>query len=543
MILLKHHSNIKRRGILVKSNSFLVAYICLQCILCVLLFSCTHSHQNAVQSPTETNSRESPPDGEQTAPEEHVVILENLYSGQVEEQWLRRGDILRIGQFQLVYQEGHEYRYIDTEGSLEINGQFVGVSFNNYASNVIPEEVEEFRGRTQAIKIEGSGELDPTIAEAIEQMASDHFSLELVLEDVEDPKLNRLDGLALKLEHLVIRAPRMVDSALASLAQFTNLRSLEIESEEVSNDGLAHLSGLANLEQLSLPMGISDAGLSHISQLSRLEVLSLSFTSVTDFGLGSLAQFPNLRELRLYEIPITDNGLGHLAHLPELRVLDLPRTITDVGIAHLAELTHISELDLSGTQITDSGLEILAGFPELRVLYLPERITDSGIAHLAGLTNLRLLTMGYTQLSNEGLRNLSGFTDLRELDIHRTQIDDSGLRHLARMTHLRTLDIAHTQVSDAGLVHISPLANLRVLNLAGTQITDAGLSQISGLQHLSRLYLEGNITDSGLGHLAELENLKYLSLGETEVTAGAIAEFRREHPRVEISQPSIPDNN
>ena len=105
----------------------------------------------------------------------------------------------------------------------------------------------------------------------------------------------------------------------------------------ISDDGLVHLSGLRNLQQLGLGLTtIGDDGLVHLSRMPRLQVLVLTSTRITDRGLGHLAGLSKLQELYLSNTQITDTGLTHFKHLSELRKLLLDGThVTKSGVAEL----------------------------------------------------------------------------------------------------------------------------------------------------------------------------------------------------------------
>ncbi len=178
----------------------------------------------------------------------------------------------------------------------------------------------------------------------------------------------------------------------------------------------------------------TDAAIAQIGRLSRLEKLHLSLdnTQVSDDALAHLSGLPNLSVLSLSGTHITDSGLAHLHNLTNLSTLDLRKTgITDAGLAHLTGLTRLSELDLGYTRVTDAGLAQLKDFRNVSALgLLSTKITDAGLAHLKGLPRLSKLDLSYTWISDAGLTHLKGLTKLSSLRLYATHVTDAGVKDL-----------------------------------------------------------------------------------------------------------------
>ncbi|MGH7136132.1 MAG: protein kinase domain-containing protein, partial [Pirellulales bacterium] len=168
-----------------------------------------------------------------------------------------------------------------------------------------------------------------------------------------------------------------VDVAKISLAQMN-----------ISDDDLAELAGIPNLEALDLEgTPITDAGLVHLSRLSHLQRLDLSGTSVTDAGLALLTSIGGLRRLFLAETAITDAGMPHLAHFTHLNRLSLSGTkMSDAGLIHLAKLRQLASLDLSYTRVSDKSLNYLRHLSALEEIDLSgTRFSSAGVRALVRL--------------------------------------------------------------------------------------------------------------------------------------------------------------
>jgi Leucine Rich Repeat (LRR) protein len=133
---------------------------------------------------------------------------------------------------------------------------------------------------------------------------------------------------------------------------------------------LVHTLGVdysGNVVRVAIPSA-SEHELIHIGHLGRLRVLDID-TQVTDAGLAHLTGLTNLRQLDLRGTHATDAGLAHLKRLTNLSKLDLRGThVTDAGLAHLKRLTNLSKLDLRGSQVTYAGRkELEHALPKLEV--------------------------------------------------------------------------------------------------------------------------------------------------------------------------------
>lgn len=123
------------------------------------------------------------------------------------------------------------------------------------------------------------------------------------------------------------------------------------------NLGEEHAVGFSDITLIGL---VTDAGLEHLSGLTNLETLSLEYTQVTDADLQYLSGLTNLMELYLNHTQVSDVGLQHLSGLNNLHELSLHNTqITDDGLQHLQSLANLERLYLSSTLVTDAGVNQL----------------------------------------------------------------------------------------------------------------------------------------------------------------------------------------
>jgi hypothetical protein len=102
-------------------------------------------------------------------------------------------------------------------------------------------------------------------------------------------------------EKVNLQGTAVSDADLAGLKSFPGLRVLNLkECRRLSDSGMRHLAGLANLADLDISYtGISDSGITHIGGLTNMECLSLWETKVTGSGLTHLTRMTHLKRLYL----------------------------------------------------------------------------------------------------------------------------------------------------------------------------------------------------------------------------------------------------
>jgi hypothetical protein len=132
------------------------------------------------------------------------------------------------------------------------------------------------------------------------------------------------------------RLVKLTDDDLAPLSRLPSLRTLDLQySEKITDKGVKHLTGLVNLESLTMRKNL-----------------------LTDDALADIKKLPKLTSLKLADNRITDKGLIHLKEMTQLQALDLSGNseISDAGLEHLKGLTHLSGLHLFGTKVSDKGV-------------------------------------------------------------------------------------------------------------------------------------------------------------------------------------------
>mgnify|MGYP000496988477 CR=1 FL=1 len=261
------------------------------------------------------------------------------------------------------------------------------------------------------------------------------------------------------------------------------LRAFTCACPGLGDAGLKVLGRQRGLRALALPQSkITGAGLATLDKLDRLATVEILKRDIGADGMAALTALPALTELSLSVAgPLADPMLEHLGELAGLRrlALDMP-ALDDRAAPQLAPLRQLERLALGGTKISDTGLKALAGLTELVQLELHHtRVTNRGLTHLAKLTRLQTLELDHTDLIDDGVAHLAGLTEMRALRLDKTLITDAALPHLLRMTKLERLNLAETVVTDAGVDLLRQLPALRSVNLAGTRAGPRGRDDAS----------------------------------------------------------------
>lgn len=188
---------------------------------------------------------------------------------------------------------------------------------------------------------------------------------------------------SLGLGHRVIGADE-----IERLAGWKSLRRLSISRATLSDEALAALGGLENVDTLELvDCGLPDARLSHLRLPPKTTTLLLSRNEIAGPGLVHLAG-SSIKTLGLEYNDLDDGSIRHLPQLQTLKKLFLEycEKLTDAGIRTgiLQGMTHLDELRLRGMRkVTDASLDDLAKFGHLKTLSVRGvGITNDGVERL-----------------------------------------------------------------------------------------------------------------------------------------------------------------
>jgi hypothetical protein len=213
------------------------------------------------------------------------------------------------------------------------------------------------------------------------------------------------------LNSLAVSGEDLSDQGLEHLTAFPELRFLSVDSPLMTDKALAVISHCRALEHLHLKGGrFSDGGLSQLGSLKSLGFLSFreSRGEYTGEAMSGIASLSRLQFLWLHDVAIGDDGAVHLSRIKTLLHLELKRTgITNRCGRHFALMKRLTFLDVEGNAVDDSFVADVHSLPQLYELNLSRTaVTDASVPHLSEMSFLRHLDISGTRISAEAQRRL-----------------------------------------------------------------------------------------------------------------------------------------
>jgi RND family efflux transporter MFP subunit len=184
-----------------------------------------------------------------------------------------------------------------------------------------------------------------------------------------------------QLKSLAVKTDTASNDALKAIATMTNLRSLRIDRQSMTDadaELLAPLHELETLEFVGPYRELHGACFKSLRGLKNLKELGLPESGLEDRYMGDISQFTNLEGLNLSKTWISVEGLRPLDALTHLKTLRLAgcRRIGPLDKTELEAFKHLyalRELDLYQTRITRSDLdELKAILPKCHIVAKPE---------------------------------------------------------------------------------------------------------------------------------------------------------------------------
>jgi Leucine-rich repeat (LRR) protein len=163
------------------------------------------------------------------------------------------------------------------------------------------------------------------------------------------------------------------DEIIPILESFPSLRRLYLQSTQVTDGTMSHVSRLRKLDTFFVwdVEKLSDKGVGHLALLDRLSSIHISNSRIGDESLRIFSKLPRIERLSLQKNHFTDKGLRYLRDMKQLKYLwiGLGRgDITDKGTEYLLDLENLEEIDLQHYSISSGMQERLKKLPKLKQL-------------------------------------------------------------------------------------------------------------------------------------------------------------------------------
>jgi hypothetical protein len=153
-----------------------------------------------------------------------------------------------------------------------------------------------------------------------------------------------------------------------SLGRLPQLEELHLAYGLEEAAAMRPIANLPRLSRLNLydaeRRGLDDETLRPLAANRTIKWLTIHSVQVTDEGIARLATMPNLEVLDIQYAKMTIAGLWPWISENRLRVLNTPLRLTSSDCAELAELKSLR--DLSAYEVDTAGVEALAQLPKLR---------------------------------------------------------------------------------------------------------------------------------------------------------------------------------
>jgi hypothetical protein len=166
--------------------------------------------------------------------------------------------------------------------------------------------------------------------------------------------------------HVEIRGEGINDAFLSEhLPGVRSAKYLHVESDEITDVGLASIAPLAAVEMLAVESTrISDAELIAIGEMHQLRVLALNSPLITDAGAAHLVNLKQLQALTLDNARLSPTSIRSLKGLDQLAFIHSVQN--PANEAQLASLRRLIDVDFTDVPLIDA-LEFLSLSGELQL--------------------------------------------------------------------------------------------------------------------------------------------------------------------------------
>ena len=217
---------------------------------------------------------------------------------------------------------------------------------------------------------------------------------------------------------------KTLPEVLEVLAAAPNLIRLDLRGYDLADDDLIPLASMNQLEELIVPLSITDDGIRHVSKLPRLRAITFTGEQITHKGLAHFKEMITLKAIAIWGDGLTDEGLAHLQNSRDLEHLMLgSNNITDAGIPTIQRFANLQTLHLGSEKLTEQGISRLIELKKLKDMRLPKCIGDEGVtAIVKNHPELQYLKLDYSNVTLQSVEALKQLKHLKWLGVVQTPI-------------------------------------------------------------------------------------------------------------------------
>ncbi|XVF34465.1 hypothetical protein REPUB_Repub18cG0061000 [Reevesia pubescens] len=321
------------------------------------------------------------------------------------------------------------------------------------------------------------------------------------------------------------------------LSKLNNLENLDLTENQLKNNFLLHVRGLASLKTLNLRGNQlkGSVDIQELNSLTNLRNLDLSSNEIKSFQSFQGSRRPLMMNIEVLDLSYnlfqnsTFASISDLSNLKSLKISS-NRLQGSIDIKELNNLAKLQKLDLSRNQI-----ESLQSFQDserqLKLINLEELdlsfnlFNNTILTLLSGLWNLKTLNLGGNQLKGSiNIKELEALNDLEELDFSENQLHELvAPKEIGSLRKLRvaTLDGAFVNETVSLLQVVEAFPSVKTLYLRGNYLnktisSEEALHVSSNVEELflDYSYLSKNILQS-IGALTSLKTLTLRNCGLT----------------------------
>ena len=254
------------------------------------------------------------------------------------------------------------------------------------------------------------------------------------------------------------------------LALCSSLQAADVEPLKKLEAKVTETAGVVTQVNVKCD-AFTEADFRTLGSFTTIKDLTISGKTITDETIALLTGLTELERMSSDGIQLTDDGYKHFAAFQKLKSLSFfhpafrSEKFTGSGLVHLKSLPRLERLTFAGSTAGDAALEAigqLTQLKEFRTWHTAQ--TQAGNAHLVKLTNLTGLRIGQ-RLPNWGKDSPISF-------------DESTMETLAQIKTLEALELTEARLSAKIIPHLKALPKLTKLKIETVDISATDVEAI-----------------------------------------------------------------